>query len=125
MRLCFRKLLTGPGHISKLTKDKSHEDSFFAHDTAPCPDAGWLCFPAEDVLRHAFAWVQSNPTMRQMIKLAGFEMTPEQFIAEKEHLTLVTFEPTDEPTLPPLKTDLVWVWAVLLPVCLLCVWILR
>lgn len=77
---------------------------------------------SEEELRRAFAWAQSNPTMRTMMKLAGLEMTPEQFIAEKERFTLVTFEPTDEPTPPPLKADLVWVWAIALPVCLWLVW---
>lgn len=60
-----------------------------------------------------------------MMKLAGFVMTPEQFIAEKERFTFVTFEPTDQPTPPPLKADLVWVWAVLLSVCFLALLLLR
>jgi deazaflavin-dependent oxidoreductase (nitroreductase family) len=77
---------------------------------------------SEDELRRAFDWAQSNPTMKQMMKLAGFEMPPEQFLAEKERFTLITFEPTSEPTPPPLKADLAWVWAVSLPVCLFLVW---
>ncbi len=63
--------------------------------------------------------------MRKMMKLAGFEMTPEQFIAEKERFTLITFEPTSEPTPPPLKADLVWAWAILLPLCLWLVYLMR
>lgn len=79
---------------------------------------------SEEELRRAFAWAQTNPTMRRMMKLAGFQMGPEQFIAEKDRFTVVTFEPTDEPTPPPLRADLVWVWAVLLFVCLLGAWLL-
>ncbi len=63
---------------------------------------------SEDELRRAFDWAQSNPTMKQMMKLAGFAMTPEQFLAEKDRFTLITFEPTDQPTPPPLKADLIW-----------------
>jgi hypothetical protein len=63
--------------------------------------------------------------MRSMMKMAGFAMTLEQFLAEKERFTFVVFEPTGEQTPPPLQADLVWVWAVLLPICLLCVWFLR
>jgi deazaflavin-dependent oxidoreductase (nitroreductase family) len=73
----------------------------------------------------AFRWAQSNPTMRNMMKMAGFEMTLEQFLAEKERFIFVVFEPTDAKTPPPLPADLVWAWAVLLAVCLLCAWILR
>ncbi len=72
----------------------------------------------DDELRCAFAWAQTNPTLRLMMKLTGVAMTPEQFIAAKERFVLVTFEPTAEPTPPPLKADLVWVWAVVLPACL-------
>ena len=78
---------------------------------------------SEDELRRAFAWAQSNPTMQRMMKLAGFAMSAEQFIAEKERFTLVIFEPTDQPTPSPLKADLVWVWALSLPLCLWLVWI--
>lgn len=80
---------------------------------------------SEEELARAFAWAQSNPTMRRMMKLAGFAMTPAQFIAEKARFTFVTFEPTDQPTPPPLKADLVWVWAVLLSVCFLTLLLLR
>lgn len=80
---------------------------------------------SEEELRRAFEWAQSNPTMRQMMKFAGLEMTPEQFLAERERFTLVTFEPTDEPTPAPLRADLVWVWALLLPFCLWIVWRMR
>jgi deazaflavin-dependent oxidoreductase (nitroreductase family) len=83
------------------------------------------CMDSDEERARAFRWAQSNPTMRKMMELAGFEMTLEQFLAAKERFTFVVFEPTDEQTPPLLKADLVWVWAVLLPICLLCVWLLR
>ncbi len=78
---------------------------------------------ADDELRRAFAWAQSNPTMRQMMKLARFAMTEEQFLAERYRFCLITFEPTDALTPPPLKADLAWCWALLLPLCLFLIWI--
>ncbi len=78
---------------------------------------------SDEELRRAFAWAQSSPTMQRMMKLAGFAMSAEQFIAEKERFTLVIFEPTDQPTPSPLKADLVWLWAVLLSICFLLVWL--
>jgi deazaflavin-dependent oxidoreductase (nitroreductase family) len=80
---------------------------------------------SEEELARAFRWAQANPTMRNMMKLAGFEMTLEQFLAEKERFTFIGFEPAEEQTPLPLQADLVGVWAVLLPICLFCVWILR
>lgn len=79
---------------------------------------------SEEELRRAFDWARSNPTMRNMMKLARFEMAQEQFIAEKERFTLITFEPTDQPAPPPLKADLVWIWTILLPVCFWCAWMM-
>jgi deazaflavin-dependent oxidoreductase (nitroreductase family) len=72
----------------------------------------------------AFRWAQTNPTMRKMMKLAGFEMTLEQFLAEKERFTFIIFESTDEKTPSPLKADLVWTWVILFPLCLWLVWLI-
>lgn len=74
---------------------------------------------SEDELARAFQWAQGNPAMRGMMNLAGFEMTLEHFLAEKERFTFVAFEPTNEITPPPLQADLVWVWALLLPPALI------
>jgi len=79
---------------------------------------------SDEELARAFGWAQSNPTMRKMMKLAGFQMTLEEFLAEKERFTFVVFEPTSEKTPPPLPADLVWVWPVLLGVCLWLVWLI-
>ena len=64
-------------------------------------------------LARAFRWAQANPTMKAMMKAAGFEMTLEQFLAEKERFTFVTFEPAKEKTPESLKADLWWVWLLL------------
>jgi deazaflavin-dependent oxidoreductase (nitroreductase family) len=80
---------------------------------------------ADPELAEAFEFAMSNPTLRAVFKALRFKMTLEEFLAQKERFTFVTFEPTDEKTPPPLAADLVWVWAVLLPICLLFVWILR
>jgi deazaflavin-dependent oxidoreductase (nitroreductase family) len=80
---------------------------------------------SEAELTRAFHWAMSNPTMRAMMKVAGFDMTLEQFLAERERFTFVTFEPTEEKTPEPLKTDLWWVWLVFVPLCLLLAWIVN
>lgn len=66
----------------------------------------------DEELRRAFDWAQSNPTMRWLMKLAGFALTAEQFLAARERFVLVTFEPTNEPTPPALEADLWWVWVM-------------
>jgi len=64
-------------------------------------------------LTQAFDFAMSNPSMRMVMKSAGFGLILEQFLAQKDHFTFVTFDPTDHPTPMPLRSDLVWVWAVL------------
>lgn len=77
---------------------------------------------SEEELARAFAWAQSNPTMRRMMQLAGCAMTLEQFLAQRERFTLITFELTEAPTPAPLRADLIWIWGVLL-LLLLWVWL--
>ncbi len=48
------------------------------------------------------------------LKTLGIQDTPEEFLAKKDRVYLVLFEPTPEPTPPPLKADLVWVWGYVL-----------
>jgi deazaflavin-dependent oxidoreductase (nitroreductase family) len=84
---------------------------------------------AESVLAHritsdaelagAFAFAMSNPSMRMVLKSAGFNLTLQQFLAQKEHFTFVTFDPTNRPTPEPLRSDLAWVWGWLLPLALI------
>ncbi|MFZ5881910.1 MAG: nitroreductase family deazaflavin-dependent oxidoreductase [Chloroflexota bacterium] len=63
-------------------------------------------------LAQAFEFAMSNPTMRTVFKSLGFEMTVEQFLAQRERFTFVTFDPTDQSTPEPLQPDLVWLWLV-------------
>jgi deazaflavin-dependent oxidoreductase (nitroreductase family) len=65
---------------------------------------------SEIELGEAFKFAMSNPTMRAVLKSAGFNLTLDQFLAHKERFTFVTFDPTDQPTPEPLKADLIWVW---------------
>jgi hypothetical protein len=59
----------------------------------------------------------SNPTLRAVFKTLGFKMTLEEFLAQKEHFTFVTFDPTDQSTPAPLEADLWWVWLIPIPAC--------
>jgi deazaflavin-dependent oxidoreductase (nitroreductase family) len=70
-------------------------------------------------LARAFTFAMSNPSMRMVMKSAGFNLTLEQFLAQKEHFTFVTFDPTDHSTPEPLRSDLAWVWGWLLPLALI------
>jgi len=44
----------------------------------------------------------------------GIEPTPEDILAKKDRIYWIRFDPTDEPTPPPLEADLVWLWPVAL-----------
>ena len=69
-------------------------------------------------LATAFEFAMSNPSTRMVMKSVGYNLTLEQFLAQKERFTFVTFDLTDQPTPKPLPADLAWVWAVLLPFAL-------
>jgi deazaflavin-dependent oxidoreductase (nitroreductase family) len=60
-------------------------------------------------LAEAYGFVESNPVFRRLIQRLGFEMSREEFLARRDHWWLVTFDPTDDPTPPPLEADLRWV----------------
>lgn len=74
---------------------------------------------SNEELARVFEFARTNPAMRAMLKVAGFDLTLDRFLAQKDRFTFVIFEPTDQPTPEPLRADLVWVWRVLLPACLL------
>lgn len=63
----------------------------------------------DEELRQAYGFVESSPAFRWFVKALGFEPTLEQFLAQKDRWWLMTFDPTDEPTPPPLTADLWWV----------------
>lgn len=60
-------------------------------------------------LIEAYGFVESSPAFRRLIQRLGFEMSRDEFLARKDHWWLVTFDPTDDPTPPPLEADLRWV----------------
>lgn len=55
-----------------------------------------------------------NPLMLNWyLESMGIEPTRDGLLAGKDRVYILTFEPTDEPTPPPLEADLTWVWWVL------------
>lgn len=75
-------------------------------------------------LAEVIALAMSNPSLRMLMKSAGFGQTLEEFLAQKERFAFVTFDPTDPSTPAPLKADWWWVWLVFVP-CLLLAWIVN
>jgi deazaflavin-dependent oxidoreductase (nitroreductase family) len=67
-------------------------------------------------LAEAFAFAMSNPSMRMVLKSAGFSQTLEQFLAQKDRFTFITFDPTDHPVPELLKADLWWLWLIVLAI---------
>lgn len=72
---------------------------------------------SDEELAEAYLLAMSSPGTRAVIKAVGFDLDLDQFLAQKERFTLVTFDPTDQPTPPPVRADLVWVWAIVVPLC--------
>jgi deazaflavin-dependent oxidoreductase (nitroreductase family) len=60
-------------------------------------------------LIEAYGFFESSPAFRCLIQRLGFEMSREEFLAQQDRWCLVTFDPTDDPTPPPLEADLRWV----------------
>jgi deazaflavin-dependent oxidoreductase (nitroreductase family) len=60
-------------------------------------------------LAEAYGFVESSPALRRLIQRLGFAMGREEFLAQRDRWWLVAFDPTDEPTPPPLQADLRWV----------------
>lgn len=69
-------------------------------------------------LAEVFKFAVSNPTMRLVMCAVGFKMALEEFIAQKERFTFITFDAAAQPTPAPIKADLWWVWIILIPACL-------
>jgi deazaflavin-dependent oxidoreductase (nitroreductase family) len=66
-----------------------------------------------DELAEAFEMVEQVPAFRAWFGLMGLEVSRAAFLVERERFHLVTFDPTDAPTPPPLPADLVWTWGAL------------
>ncbi|MCZ7542452.1 MAG: nitroreductase family deazaflavin-dependent oxidoreductase [Anaerolineae bacterium] len=69
-------------------------------------------------LAEVFAFIEDSPAMRRWAEALGAPVTREAFLAEKGRFYWITFDPTDEPTPPPLEVDLAWVWGLLAVVVL-------
>jgi deazaflavin-dependent oxidoreductase (nitroreductase family) len=76
-------------------------------------------------LHAAYDCFEHSPGLRAMARLLGVELTRESFLANRERFYLVTFDPTDEPTPPPLPADLRWVWLVVLTLTAALCWFRR
>lgn len=78
----------------------------------------------DEELCEAYGFLAAAPAMRVMVKALGLSLTREEFLARKDRFCLVTFDPTGEPTPPPLEVDLAWLWPVV-GVGFLVGWLLR
>jgi deazaflavin-dependent oxidoreductase (nitroreductase family) len=67
----------------------------------------------DDDLAEAFGLIERNLVLRRWSQLLLDEISREAFIAGKDRYTLLTFDPTDAPTPPPLARDWIWVWGVI------------
>lgn len=70
----------------------------------------------EDELNDAYDCFEHSSALRVVVRLMGLPMTRETFLANREQFCLIAFDPTDEPTPPPLPTDLAWIWRVALAI---------
>ncbi|HVU14204.1 MAG TPA: nitroreductase family deazaflavin-dependent oxidoreductase [Phototrophicaceae bacterium] len=67
-----------------------------------------------ELLRVYHAIKALNPMMVQWyLDANGIQDTETDVLAKKDRVYMITFEPTDEPTPPPLSADLRWVWAII------------
>jgi deazaflavin-dependent oxidoreductase (nitroreductase family) len=48
--------------------------------------------------------------LRSFLATLEIELTEEDILAKKDRIYYLRFDPTDEPTPPPLPADLVWLW---------------
>ncbi|MBI3485195.1 MAG: nitroreductase family deazaflavin-dependent oxidoreductase [Acidobacteria bacterium] len=63
-------------------------------------------------LYHA-AKAKKSPVWKQWLEARGIEDNEEDWVAKKDRLAIFRMDPTSEKTPAPMKTDLVWVWAVI------------
>jgi deazaflavin-dependent oxidoreductase (nitroreductase family) len=62
------------------------------------------------------AKARKSPMWKEYLESLGIADTVEDYVAKKERLVIFRMEPTSEKTPAPMKTDLVWVWAVVVAV---------
>jgi deazaflavin-dependent oxidoreductase (nitroreductase family) len=63
---------------------------------------------SNEELNAAWEAAEHSPLLQMMIKASGVKFSREEFLAQKDRYTIVTFDPTDEPTPPPLPANLRW-----------------
>jgi deazaflavin-dependent oxidoreductase (nitroreductase family) len=79
---------------------------------------------SERELKEAFEFVTNNHTMKKWVQVLGFRLNLDEFITQKDRFFLITFDPIDEPTPPPLKADLKWIWLVIMIIILVLGWLI-
>ncbi len=67
----------------------------------------------DEALGRVFDWMSATPIMARWVDALEIPFTREAFLAAGDRITLITFDPTDKPTPPPVPADLTWVWSVL------------
>jgi len=65
-------------------------------------------------LADVFAFYNQNPLFRAFLRVIGLPSERDMILAHHDQLYLMTFDPTNEPTPPPLAADLIWVWGAVL-----------
>lgn len=67
----------------------------------------------DEEMAEAYRWAMASPALRAVARSVGFDLTLEQFLAQKDRFKLITFDPTDSRTPEPVRADLWWVWPVI------------
>ncbi|HET6444158.1 MAG TPA: nitroreductase family deazaflavin-dependent oxidoreductase [candidate division Zixibacteria bacterium] len=57
---------------------------------------------------------RAQPMLDLYLEFLDMEPEPADIVAKKDRAYWLRFDPTDEPTPPPLDADLVWIWPVVL-----------
>jgi deazaflavin-dependent oxidoreductase (nitroreductase family) len=60
-----------------------------------------------------------SPVWEEFLDSWGVQDTYEDFVAKKDRLITLRLDPTEDPTPPPLKPDLLWIWPALFVAILL------
>jgi deazaflavin-dependent oxidoreductase (nitroreductase family) len=80
----------------------------------------------DELLAFYHVIMERNPVMMQwLLDALEIDNTPDDLLAKKDRVYIITFDPTDSPTPPPQPADLTWVWGVVIAVLALLVLLLR
>lgn len=64
---------------------------------------------SDEELNEAWEVAERSFVIQTLMKMTGSTMTRESFLAQKDNIIILTFDPTDEPTPPALEADLRWI----------------